>query len=554
MGEASGSQPRPGTAACGPFNRKHAASRERARRFGVPRWRIERATERRLAGDWRGACDAAGVRVSFDLAVVAAGYGAAVAEALEDDLRHLAPDLLRWHVEQDGHPYVLAAYGDAYLHLLPSGGAGLGFGRPAGRHAFVAPRHVWDVRRAGELLDRHGGRGRAPFFRADGTPVRGAGGGDGAGDDPVALAERATLLHERGEVEAAFAAAGLDLRLHERFRDEQRAALALTPLALHRIEPELRRLARAGAGHRFLIRHHLRPTLNSPVRMDTGVVILAVELPEDGGGPRVTYVRSAADVGARPGETLDLPDLFWQRSPDLDLVRAGRLTPEELHPLVRAALFPARPAVDGPAGPSDLEGPPVARVRCRGEWHEVAFRNGRLHTWHDEDEWRREKALRALGGAVTGCFAVREEWAGPGTLPRALREQRRELFARVDRGDTQGVLRLLDVGYDAHARDGEHRSLLHWLHRLDHEELLPWLLAAGLDIEARDRHGRTPLLTAVDERARASTVRALLEAGARVDARGTGPLRPHTVLDAINLRRRADLDFLRERLEAEGLS
>ncbi|GAA3953381.1 hypothetical protein GCM10023085_39780 [Actinomadura viridis] len=552
MGEVAVSQPRPGTAACGPFNRKYAAWRERARRYGVPRWRIERATERRLAGDWRGACDAAGVGVAFDLAVVAARYGAAVAEALEDDLRHLAPDLLRWHVEQDAHLYVLAAYGDAHLHLLSSAGARLGFGRPEARHAFVAPRHVWDVRRAGELLDRHGGLGRAPFFRADGTPVRGA--GRGAGDDPIGLAERATLLHERGEVEAAFAAVGLDLRLHERFRDQERSALALTPLALHRIEPELRRLARAGAGRRFLIRHHLRPTLSSPVRMDMGVVILAVELPEDGGGPRVTYVRSAADVGTRPGKTPDLPALFWQRSPDLDLVRAGRLTPEELHPLVRKALFPARPAADGPVGPPDPEGPPVARVRCRGEWHEVAFRNGRLHTWHDEHEWRRERALRALGGAVRGCFAVREEWAGPGTLPRALREQRRELFARVGRGDTQGVLRLLDLGYDPHTRDGEQRSLLHFLHRLDHEELLPRLLEAGVDIEARDGHGRTPLLAAVDDGARASAVRALLDAGARVDARGTGPLHPYTVLDAIDLRKRTDLDFLRERLKAEGLS
>lgn len=77
------------------FPRREAAGWRRIRRYAVPGWMIEQATGRRLAGDWRGACAAAGVDVTFDLAEVARVHGRPVASALEDDLRHLAPDLLR---------------------------------------------------------------------------------------------------------------------------------------------------------------------------------------------------------------------------------------------------------------------------------------------------------------------------------------------------------------------------------------------------------------------------------------------------------------------------
>ena len=80
------------------FPPDEAASRRRIRRYAVPGWMIERATERRLAGDWRGACAAANVDVTFDLPEIADRCGDDIAAALEDDLRHLAPDLLRWHL------------------------------------------------------------------------------------------------------------------------------------------------------------------------------------------------------------------------------------------------------------------------------------------------------------------------------------------------------------------------------------------------------------------------------------------------------------------------
>lgn len=111
-----------------------------------------------------------------------------------------------------------------------------------------------------------------------------------------------------------------------------------------------------------------------------------------------------------------------------------------------------------------------------------------------------------------------EVWAnGTGRLPRALRDQRRELFARVQHGDTPGVIRLLELGHDPRVRDGRRRTLLHLLHLLDHRSLLPRLLAAGLDIEDRDRDERTPLFECVSEGGSAELAHALIDAGARID-------------------------------------
>lgn len=59
---------------------------------------IETATARRSAGDWAGACAAAGVDVDLDLRFLARSRGRELAARIRADLRHLAPDLLRWHL------------------------------------------------------------------------------------------------------------------------------------------------------------------------------------------------------------------------------------------------------------------------------------------------------------------------------------------------------------------------------------------------------------------------------------------------------------------------
>ncbi|MFE6856773.1 hypothetical protein ACFVDH_39010, partial [Streptomyces sp. NPDC057674] len=70
----------------------------RVREFAVPPSMIETAGLRRTAGDWAGACAAAGIDVDLDLRSAARSYGRELAALVRADLRGLAPDLLRWHM------------------------------------------------------------------------------------------------------------------------------------------------------------------------------------------------------------------------------------------------------------------------------------------------------------------------------------------------------------------------------------------------------------------------------------------------------------------------
>ncbi|OEJ34812.1 ankyrin repeat domain-containing protein [Streptomyces subrutilus] len=510
---------------------------QRIRRYAVPAWMIEQATAHRLAGDWRAACATAAVDVGFDLPGIASRHGAAVAEAVADDLRHFAPDLLRWHLPRvlGGRTtiapdlrIVLASYGGAdgptlsvttppmiegpqrlRLHcaqLLPVKSNRYGGGGSCSE-SWAAARPFWDARCAPELSARLG--------------------------EPTGPAARIVQLQAAGDTDAAYAAAGIECDLtvpaperHERPVDP-RALFADPPIALSRLVPETRRLVAAGAGDRFRVAFDWRTSL----------------LLEPEGSDRLR----ARFIGRAEARTVPvLPRYIWQRLPDLELVRTGRITPRELHPLVSAALFPAAGPAVGPPGPDT--GRPV-RVRCHGVWHEVRSRGGVLDVPHTPEEQRRERAMRAFGGKVAGCFAVQQTWTtGEGRLPRALRAQRRDLFLRVQHGDTPGVAALLDAGVDPRVRDARGRGLLHELHLLDHEVLLPRLLASGLDLEARDRHGRTPLLSAVHGGGSPELVRALLAAGCRIDVVDGTEL---SLSQEIRRYRRTDLDFLRERVDAE---
>ncbi|MFD7099925.1 hypothetical protein [Streptomyces xanthophaeus] len=224
----------------------------RIRRYAVPGWMIEHATAHRLAGDWRAACATAAFDVTFDPADVASRYGACVAEALEDDLRHLAPDLLRWHLPRvlGGHTtiapglrIVLAHYGQRpgsprdpeapvlsvttspmiggpqrlRLHRAPLARRELyaQFGFPFTVEDWTAARFLWDARRSDGLRARLGGGdgGRLPFFRADGSPLDPADLPVDEPDpaDPADRAERAewaTLLQLAGGAAEACAAVG----------------------------------------------------------------------------------------------------------------------------------------------------------------------------------------------------------------------------------------------------------------------------------------------------------------------------------------------------------
>ncbi|CAL9398286.1 hypothetical protein SUDANB6_01402 [Streptomyces sp. enrichment culture] len=558
------------------FPPEDAASWRRIRRYAVPRRMIEHAAERRAAGDWRGACAAAGVDVAIDLAEVAEHCGHDVTAALEDDLRHLVPDLVRWHLPRvlsgwttlgTDRIVVLARYrpveaaegprSTPYLHLTTPAmlegpqrvtlrfatvadekTAGV-FGRRSEDWRYA--RHLWDARHTAELLERCGGRERPPFFHPDGRP-RDADelpAADPGPDDAAARAEWATLLHQRGEVLAAFAAAGIEADLTPPsgpgwFRTGPESFLGRLALDHTRLEREVGRLRGEGVGDRFLIagdrRTHVLLEPAAPGRR-TGLRVRVVDRDEIKDAPF-------------------LAEALWRRLPDLDLMRVGGVEPEHLHPLVREALFPALRVPDGTGGPPGPDLPAPVRVRCRGAWHEVGFRAGGLLAMpHSDEEQQRERALRAFGGAVAGCFAVQQTWAsGSGRLPKALRAQRRDLFLRAQHGDTHGVLHLLDAGVDPRVRDARGRSLLHVLHLLDHEPLLPRLLAEGLDLEARDDRERTPLFVAVNDGGSRALVEAFLAAGARIDVIDGSEF---SLAQIVRRYKRSDLAFLRERVLEE---
>ncbi|MFF9350097.1 ankyrin repeat domain-containing protein [Streptomyces sp. NPDC014734] len=549
------------------------ASLRQVRRYAVPRWMIEASAERRAAGDWRGACAAAGFDVMFDPAAVAVRYGPDVAEALHDDLLHLVPDLLRWHLPRvlggrstlaPDLTVILAGYGapadvpgartphlclrtppmidgpqriSLRFGVLRNGWAPGTF-RP-GVVDWRTGRYLWDARRTGELRARVGGLDRLPFLRADGTPLDAdeLPDADPGSGDPVARAEWVTLLYGKTRVTDALAAVGVELdptppSTSSWYRAEPESVLTQHGFDVPRLAAEARRIADLYGV--------------SCVRIAGGwrVGALLEFSGEDGAdarAPRIRLVEQKAALGFPL-----LPPTLCKRLPDLDLLRAGVLAPAQLHPLVAGSLFPSSEPAVGPPGPTP---PAPVRVRCRGEWHEVVFRDGRLDSPHSSQEQRRERALRAFGGAVTGCFAVEQSCTtGIGRLPRSLREQRRELFLRAQHGDTPGVLELLDAGVDPRVRDGGRRGLLHVLGLLDHERLLPRLLAAGLDLEATEHRHRTPLCVAVADGGSADLVRALVEAGARIDVTDHMELSLHQL---IRKYRRTDLRFLGERVEKE---
>ncbi|MFF2198329.1 ankyrin repeat domain-containing protein [Streptomyces sp. NPDC058157] len=544
-----------------------AASWQRVRRYAVPRWMIERATAHRLAGDWRAACAAAGVEVAFALPALAAAYGPAVAAAVEEDLLHLVPDLVRWHLPRvlggrsvlaPNRRAVLARYapGDdapalyvttramvdgpqrLKLHCAPVDPA-------RHRHTYAGwaiedwtgARWFWDSRHTAELRSFAGPADRLPFFRADGTPLDAAElpRAEPAADDRAARAEWAAVLHRRGDLVEAFATAGIALDLSPFDRNGQlwpthdvREALDTVPLDPVRLADAVRRLTAAGAGERFRFAPHWR-----------GLMIVEPA----GADAEHDLLMRVVDANA-VREVPRLPDHAWQPLPDPYLVRSGRTAPHELHPLVAEALFPAAGPAAGPPVPA---APRPVRVRCVGEWHEVRSRGGVLEIPHTAEEQQRERAMRAFGGAVAGCFAARDAWTtGEGRLPRGLRAERRELLERVQHGDTPGVLALLDAGVDPRVRNGRGQGLLHLLPFVRHEELLPRLLEAGLDLEQQDDSDRTPLQCAVQNGGTAALVRALLAAGARTDVIDDMEL---SLGQVVRRYKRTDLTFLRQLVE-----
>ncbi|QQQ74893.1 hypothetical protein IOD16_27740 [Saccharothrix sp. 6-C] len=399
----------------------------RVREFGVPPSMIEPATARREVGDWAGACAAARVDVDLDLRAVGRAHGRELASRVRADLRRLAPDLLRRHFPRiapdgllrPGLTVSLARYpptvdGGGAVHLVartPPAWAeagqriSLALWDPAGPRAGAEPhphprpdrrfrldlhRHLWDVRRAGELGERSGIGPRPGGPAVAGLP-------DGA------VPRWRGFAVDRWPAEAAL---------------------------LLRAEgcPDGVVTVRLGARSRVLL--------------------------HPGGAGSATPRITAAPPGGRGRASPVLPDAATRVLPDLELLRAGLVDADRLHPLVASALLPGHRPTGVPRSP-DRAGS-TRLVRCRGTTHRIGVVDGVLVPLdHDPDELRREELLVALGGPPLPCLrAIDDVHRRPESLV--------DVRARLDHGDTAGALTVVEglLGPDALLRGGALRDEL----------------------------------------------------------------------------------------------
>ncbi|GIE75237.1 hypothetical protein Aph02nite_11870 [Actinoplanes philippinensis] len=443
----------------------------RVREFAVPASMIETATVRRSAGDWAGACAAAHVDVDLDLRVVASGYGREFAALVRADLRRLAPDLLRWHLPRTvsdgllrpGLTMSLARYawGEHHVHLVartaPSwADAGqrvsLALWDPvvpdAGPHPRPRPDqrfrldlhpHLWAADRAFELRERCGlpALGGEPAAVAvtsaspalagepevDGSSVFSAADGvlgafsAAAGDPdafPAATGNPGTFPATAGDPDAFSAATAAPARDG---RARRAGWIGDVPdgrgFAVHRWTAEAA-ILRAADGYA------------GPV---------AVRL---GNGRRLLLSASGGTVVRRGNREPVLPYAAMWMSPDLELLQAGMITAELLHPLVAEALTSG--GGRGPAPAADTPEPsasPGRLVECCGETHRLGLVDGRLTPLdHGDDELRREELLATLGGPPLPCLrAVTEATRHPECLD--------EVRTRLDHGDHAGAAALV---------------------------------------------------------------------------------------------------------------
>ncbi|MFB4421380.1 hypothetical protein C5F59_009820 [Streptomyces sp. QL37] len=426
----------------------------RVREIAVPPSMIETATARRTAGDWAGACAAAGFDVDLDLRTVRRVHGNGLAARLRADLRRLAPDLLRWHMPRTapdgflrpGTALTLVRYDDPGrarpVHLVartapawadagqrislalwdgPASSGPRGYRPPDRRFRLDLHRHLWDASRSGELRGRSGAGGPAPRW--------------------------ASFLPCAG-----------------RFACDRWAAEAALLQAAE---------GRPGGG-RVAVRLGARKRLLLDVRTPATA---------SGGGDTTPGVRSAelTRTGACAGLPV-LPDAATRVLPDLELLRGGWIAAERLHPLVSAALAPGTPSAVSPSSDGDGSGAPRL-VDCRGTLHRIGLVDGVLVPLdHDPAEIRREELLAALTGTPLPCLQVIDE---AHRRPDCLTDVR----DRLAHGDAAGALARIEslLGAGAHLRDGDLRDVLHDAAR---QRVTHGLFRAGLSGPGREPPGQ----------------------------------------------------------------
>lgn len=389
-----------------------------ARRFGIPPGMIAAATRRRVSGDWRGACAAADVEVQLDLDAVLARHGADITASLLGDLRALAPDLLRWHLPRASHgcgrllgglvvplarypdrgggqrsrgggaltlvaatpDYALAAGERIVLTTLKPRRAAAGARGSLQRYSLIDQRMFWDSSSTWSLADLCATR-------------RGA--------------QQITGLQDAGQAVEAWQAAGF--RLVASSSDSLNRRLAGVPVNLPGLAGRVR-AALPGVGA-------------AAIRFGGGAIVLrGLDCSE--GSPPISAELVPPQV-ARPLPTV--PDAVWMRPVDADLLRFELLRPDELHPLVAAALVPetatAEPvprqattrltedwlyrAVPGTTSfAATPDGAAEVRVQCGPELHRILQRDRRWQTVDHQSVEARESLVTLLGGQMNPCSAA----------------------------------------------------------------------------------------------------------------------------------------------------
>ncbi|MEW2131469.1 hypothetical protein [Streptomyces sp. NPDC005435] len=423
----------------------------RVREYAVPLSMIETATARRAAGDWGGACAAARVDLDLDLRAVRKRHGNEFTGRLRADLRHLAPDLLRWHMPR----------------IVPDGRLRPGLTLTLARYAGAVPVHL--VVRTPPAWADAGQRMTLALWEGPGS-------GDG-GHHPHPHPDRRFRLDLHRHLWDARACAR---PWRPPGRAEPPEGLDLpSPWAIGHWAAEAETLLRAEGRARgvFTVR------LGSRRR-----AVLELVAPDDSHAPAVRLVREPPP----PQEVAALavlPEVAARVLPDAELLRAGLVTPSQLHPLVAAAL-----AADGAGGSAaPVAGPhDPHRVECRGEVHRIALRDGALTAVdHDPAELRREELLVGLGGPALPCLrAIDAVHRSPEALP-AIRE-------RLRHGDTAGALTVVEglLGPGALLRDGPLRDELESAAagRIAHGLYRSGLVAVHPAAEAAWEAGRRPRL------------------------------------------------------------
>ncbi|MEV6306560.1 hypothetical protein AB0M02_44640 [Actinoplanes sp. NPDC051861] len=504
----------------------------RVRQFAVPPTMIKTATARRLTGDWAGACAAARFDTDLNPRAVARLYGAQVAAQLRADLRDLAPDLLRWHFPRvapdgllrPGLTLTLARYdppGEGPLHLVartPPAWADAGqrislalWSRshrepsPDRRFRLDLHRHLWNAHNSPTLPTHRVEYGSTGEPNSTHPPLDlqrveyGLTGGPNS-THPALDTQRVEYGFTGGpnsthppldtqRVEYGFTGGPnsthppLDTqRVEYGFtggRNSTHSALdtqrvefgfvggmksthlaGLVGLAVGRWAEEARILLEAdGARGPVLVRVGCgRRLLFDPERLTAELV----------------RVRASAGLPILPYAATWVP-------PDLELLSAGLIEPEALHPLVAAALVPGyRPSPAAAAEPA-----PERIVDCRGARHRIGLAAGVLAPLdHDPAELRREALLVALGGTPLPCLQAVD-------LVNRHPESLDDVRARLDHGDYDGALAEVErlLGPSATLREGPLRDELEAAaaRRLTHS-----MYRSGLTGYGPPRHTRPP--------------------------------------------------------------